>query len=901
MTLGTHLRIGALFLTLVSVYTWPLVCDPAHLLPAGADPRLFSWVLLTMFRNLVTDPALLFHGNALYPIGSSLALAEPLVVPALMAGPVFVLTQNPVLAYNLTLILFWALSGWAMYAVAFWLTRQHSAAFVAGVIFAFAPYRMDHYREFQMEMAFGIPLALYALVRFLETQRMRYLVALLVVFGLQAASVWYYAIISSLGLSIVALQVTALRWTGFRLRALGAAGLGLLGLALVLYPVAAPYFRMRQELDYRRDLDDAVRRSADVLSYVEARANWLYRSFTVERDWEASLFLGVAGLLLVAPGLLWLRRGPGAAARTRAERWLAVGIWLLLGLSLFALLVRGRVYVGFFRIVLPFTACGVALLLAMFARHASEGWRRWHAGVVDRRLSDRDWVTILLGLAGFAFFLSLGPIVALGGRALGSGLYAWLWPYLILLHAIRGPTRIGVLFLFSGALLAALGVTRLRAGWPARRYRGLMALLGVGLLLEYAWMPLPYETVPPFARPVDQVLRADPRPAAVLEWPTNVPETDADAMFRSLSHGKYVVNGFSGFVPALIRDLSLALTTPGPIFPVPEAQAALRQIYPLRYLIVRLEDPALSEEWRATWRAVRLRPPSLLTFRGTFGSDDLYEITPTPERGLRLERWVSYGVLHRHPVATVRLRPLAETACCDQWVDVLLNDSVVRRIPLNREATDTVVLTSPVFQAAPNVITIRYGYRRAPGTLNDSFRIGTTGARSSGDLRVVSVGQPHGSASSISLNGVECSPDRRGYNLVAVDTTGYVVDAKAFDTFADAAAAAELAAWVGSLPLGTIVAGAVRDEGSGRLTAEAVTALGQLGVTGDLRGRFREAHAFIGVKGASPGTALEALGPQPVKLLVGDPPEETGLELLEFALESGLRAEPDAMRNVHGR
>jgi len=78
-----------------------------------------------------------------------------------------------------------------MDAVAFWLTRQHPAAFVAGVIFAFAPNRMDHYREFQMEMAFGIPLALYALVRFLDTQRMRYLVALLVAFALQTASVWY--------------------------------------------------------------------------------------------------------------------------------------------------------------------------------------------------------------------------------------------------------------------------------------------------------------------------------------------------------------------------------------------------------------------------------------------------------------------------------------------------------------------------------------------------------------------------------------------------------------------------------------------------------------------------------------------------------------------------------------
>ena len=55
---------------------------------------------------------------------------------------------------------------------------SHRAAFLAGMIFTFAPYRIDHYMEFQMEMAFGIPLAIYMLVRFLETQRARYLVAL---------------------------------------------------------------------------------------------------------------------------------------------------------------------------------------------------------------------------------------------------------------------------------------------------------------------------------------------------------------------------------------------------------------------------------------------------------------------------------------------------------------------------------------------------------------------------------------------------------------------------------------------------------------------------------------------------------------------------------------------------
>src|SRR5262249_4427167 len=114
-----------------------------------------------------------------------------------------------------------------------------------------------------------------------------------------------------------------------------------------------------------------------------------------------------------------------------------------------------------------------------------------------------------------------------------------------------------------------------------------------------------------------------------------------------------------------------------------------------------------------------------------------------------------------------------------------------------------------------------------------------------------------------------------------------------FDTFLAAKASRQLARWVAALPAGTIVAGAVRDEGSNRLTAEAVQALRALGVAGDLRGRYREAHAFVGVEGAPPGSALEAPGPDPVELVVGrrspvtaPSGAETGLELTEFELEA---------------
>ena len=74
-----------------------------------------------------------------------------------MAGPLNAITGNPVLAYNVTLILFWALSGWSMYAVAVRLTRDQAAALIAALIFTLCPYRTEMYLEFNMEMTFGIP------------------------------------------------------------------------------------------------------------------------------------------------------------------------------------------------------------------------------------------------------------------------------------------------------------------------------------------------------------------------------------------------------------------------------------------------------------------------------------------------------------------------------------------------------------------------------------------------------------------------------------------------------------------------------------------------------------------------------------------------------------------------
>jgi Interleukin-like EMT inducer len=879
----------AVFAAGVVAATWPLVLNPARLWPPHHDPRVFTWVMASVARRLFTEPLAFAHANAFYPFGESLAFSELLLLPSLLGAPGF-LWGNPILTYNLLLLGLWPLNGTAMAWVAHRLTGSRSAAWLAGAAFCLSPYFTEYYLEFQMLLAAFLPVALLAWVRWLETLEARWLLVAVGALAAQALTSWYYGIILALGLVTLGLAFLCLRWHGWRWRrALAQSAAGALALGVLLLPFALPYFTAHAELGFERSARETAAHYADLFTFIEpGRRSLLYGALSFAPTGhiaETSAFPGVTVLVLAALSLGLLKaEAPMPTRQTRLSRVALVVLLVALGLLAWSLAVpRGRYHLGPL-IVRPrarellYVTSVLGLLLLALRGWAARGAHR------PRSLSPGDWVRLLLLLAGVFGALALGPVIHLGRRQIGPGLYMDLYPIVLPLHAVRVTVRFAVLTLAGLALLAALGVRALEARLQARPVARRLALGAIFLTvgLEYAVVPARYERVRWAPRPVDDVLRREPRDLAVLEWPTNVPAIDADAMVQSLWHGKRLVNGLSGFVPALLPQLSALLSTPGEPFPGADAEAALRRIYPLGYLVVRLGDTR--RPWRPAWQAVRRAPPSVLRFQGTFGREDLYTIVPLPERGLRVERWIAFDVLRRHPVLHVGIRPMLRGATLDQWVEVRLNERRVARVSLDREETATLLMPPPWRRAMPNVVALEYRYSRP--VRDARYRIGTTGTLSPGDLRVRSAGQPYGDASSILLNGVELSPNQRGYNLVAVDSAGVLIGVAAFDTFADAAAAARLAAWVHALSPGTIVAGAVRDEASDRLSAEAVRALSALGVAADLRDRFRQSHAFVGVKGAPSDSALEAVGPRALEVVVGAPAEGLGFELARFDLEA---------------
>src|SRR5262245_43549118 len=115
-------------LLLAVIHTWPLVTAPGTLARNdNADAELNEFVLAWIAHQLPRAPGRLFDTPMFYPERYTLAYSEPLIVPALMGAPLAWLGASPVLVFNVVLILGFALTTYAGYALVYEWTGDHAA------------------------------------------------------------------------------------------------------------------------------------------------------------------------------------------------------------------------------------------------------------------------------------------------------------------------------------------------------------------------------------------------------------------------------------------------------------------------------------------------------------------------------------------------------------------------------------------------------------------------------------------------------------------------------------------------------------------------------------------------------------------------------------------------------
>ena len=336
------------------LFTWPLPAQlTTHLaaLEGPGDPYLNLWILGWDLHTLHTDPGRLltgriFDANIFHPAAGTLAYSEHLILQAMALLPLYRLTGDVVLCYNVLLIASLAASGLAMHAYARLVTGSERGAWIAGLAWAFWPYRVARLIHLQLQSLYFLPLALLFLHRTIAGRRRRDVIGLGVCAGLQAVSSLNYGIIAGVGLCVaaVAILLAVGRWrsAGHLVRLATAAVIGI----VVVAPFAYPYWNVQRREGFARNLYEASHHAARPVSYLQVtEQNRLYgRSHLLTaRDArgglregrvdgpEHVLFPGFALSALALAGIWWGRRSASRPVVWAMLALAAVGFTLSLG------------------------------------------------------------------------------------------------------------------------------------------------------------------------------------------------------------------------------------------------------------------------------------------------------------------------------------------------------------------------------------------------------------------------------------------------------------------------------------------------------------------------------------------------------------------------------------------
>ena len=142
---------AVLFAALTLVATYPIARAPSsYAYFDHSDAQLNLWIMAWDAHALSRDPRNLFNANIFYPKRGTLAYSETLLGYLPLFGPVLWLQGSPALAFNLILLFSFAVSGLGMYLLTRHLTGRHWPAIVAGIAYAFLPYRFVHVPQIQL-------------------------------------------------------------------------------------------------------------------------------------------------------------------------------------------------------------------------------------------------------------------------------------------------------------------------------------------------------------------------------------------------------------------------------------------------------------------------------------------------------------------------------------------------------------------------------------------------------------------------------------------------------------------------------------------------------------------------------------------------------------------------------
>lgn len=273
----------------------------------------FWWV-----QKVFTTPGLhLFHTNLLHwPHGISLLLQTMTLVNSL---PAVLLSHfvGYIASYNILVIVHFVLSGMAMYALCYYISKNHFAAFIGGFLFAFSPYRFAHYYgHLHLMTTEVLPFALLFIIRTLEGKPRSWGWAALAC-ALTVYIDLYYLMFLGVAAGAIAIWYFIKDPTSRAKPILIRLALIVACTMLVAAPYLGPLFITKYTTaDFNVYGHDPVANSSDLMSFFIPGMRSIFSNLTTHwwsrwsAPWEIGNYVGYSVLFLIAWGLWRLRSKP---------------------------------------------------------------------------------------------------------------------------------------------------------------------------------------------------------------------------------------------------------------------------------------------------------------------------------------------------------------------------------------------------------------------------------------------------------------------------------------------------------------------------------------------------------------------------------------------------------------
>lgn len=630
--LAREVSIFFAFFLFTSIVTWPYVTQLRDGVVDPGDPYLSSWILWWDYHQTFTDPLNLFHSNLFYPLRYTLAFSEHSYGISLPFFPLFALGARPLTVYSVAMFFGFITCGYGAFRLARTLMGSNGAAWVAGIIFAFVPFRFGLMSQVAYLWSMWIPLLLEALVLFARKRTKKRAVWLGVTFfmsGLTTIS-WFTLSLIPFVVSAAILLTRYDIWRNREFWRRGAAALGLASLALL--PFMAPYYIASKLYNFRRSIEEVKAFSAWPSHWLAADArNRLWRGMGDSLpDSRFRLFPGLLPILLSLAALLLGRPGekrlPFSETSLSTKRWIArLDVFVVVTFAVSILTIgydNSDAFGGFFNWIRSERALAVLIVAAMarlciayppFLRRGE------NANLIETlrspRRSDAFWLGLVWTIIGFCYSLGWNFFF-----------YRILYDVLPLFRSMRVAARGAMIAYLGLAILAGLGAKLLTEMFAQNKRRlseaGVFAMIAVMLLFELNAAPLKLMHGDVYPDGVTLRLKETSMRGGVVVLPAGE-HVNHRHVLRSADHMKPLIVGISGFGSPYEDRIESAIASG----PIPANFMDFLEGVPTSYVVVEnnLIEPQRQIDYE-TFLASAVLAGRLRFINRFDGRDDLYAV-----------------------------------------------------------------------------------------------------------------------------------------------------------------------------------------------------------------------------------------------------------------------------------